>query len=119
MDTLTAQMERRFIARIVDHLQSEYAKHLDETLPAKELTRRVEDGIARARAWGLSGEMALVEYVVLLFTVGRQFDEHPCVRQILGDPAIEPDFRPRMLGVRLTAAEWDELRAASGTPAAL
>ena len=114
MDAFRNGADARFVERVVEHLESEYGEQLDAAWPPERVRARVEEGIARARRWGMSGELALAGFVVLLLTLGDRFDEHPRIREILADESLDPDLRAAMLGIRLSAAEWEEVRAMDG-----
>lgn len=70
------------------------------------LRRMVENGVARARAHGLTWESSIGKFVGLMFGVAPNFDEYPTVRAVLADPRLSPNERVAELFKRVSSDEW-------------
>lgn len=81
-------------------------KGLDE----ETLLRLVRQGVARARAYGMSWESTITAFVVLMFTVAPNFDAHPLIRRALRDASVEPDLRLEEIWDKVTAENWEAAR---------
>jgi hypothetical protein len=76
-----------------------------------ELGRRIRVGLARARARGLFDPAVLASFIDTMFRHSPSFDEQPTVRAILDDPAVPAAARMALVLTRVTAAEWQEMKA--------
>lgn len=68
-------------------------------------------GIARARSWDLTWESNLFGFLALMFCFAPNFDQHPKVSQILGNPDIPlpPNERLDYLKKYMTPNDWSEI----------
>lgn len=72
-------------------------------------TSRIADGaIERAGLWDIGETEAVLDFARLMVSIATQFDEHPRVRQVLSNPAVPPDSRPRLLCEVLGPDDWRE-----------
>ncbi len=94
------------------HLREAHAPAVAHTGDA-DLRGAVAEGIARARAQGLSAANEIAFFVALQFEVGPRFDEHPLVEEILHTTGLSPDERMDLLA-RLPPEVW---QAAGRDPA--
>ena len=79
-------------------------------LPEEELQQRVLAALARGRAWGIQSPTALWDFIAAAFQISPLFDQHPRVREILGDSSIPPDARMAEVLRRLDDQDWLEIR---------
>ncbi len=86
-------------------------------LPAESLQELVRDGIARARSHDLTWESTVTAFVVIMFTVAPNFDEHPLIGRALKDARFEPNARLDEMWDSTTNENWEAARA-SYDPAA-
>jgi hypothetical protein len=71
----------------------------DETL-----RRLVRTGMERARGYGMTSEVSLTTFVLLMFAVAPNFDAHPLIRRTLEDARVPPDARFAELWKTVTPA---------------
>jgi len=100
-----ADVQRRIAAYLRKEHHGAVAMLRDDALSA-----RIDCGINRAAAFGISGDTALMAYVGLMFTVSPRFDEHVRVIEVLRDDSNEPDRRIFILLRTFEAADWREVQ---------
>ena len=71
----------------------------------------IRAGVARARGYGLTSESGIASYVVTMFLVAPNFDEHPLVRRALRDKKAPPDSRVDRMLESVTAQNLRAIRA--------
>lgn len=108
--------EASFVERIADYIAENFGdrfvilptgmKTINE-LPPETLQRMIENGLKRARNYGMTWESSLTSFVVMMFLVAPNFDDHPLLKRPLLDAEIEPDKRIEQLWERTTDANWD------------
>ena len=110
MEAFEADGERRFARAILAHVAAKHPAKVAGVAPAV-LERRALAGIARARALGIPREAgeAVALYVVLMFTVGPDFDRHPRCGEVLGDASLPPEARVFSLIDARSAIPWAEV----------
>lgn len=86
-------------------------------LPEELLQEIVRSGIARARTHDLTWESTVTAFVVIMFTVAPNFDEHPLIRRALNDARFEPNARLDEMWDSTSNENWETARA-SYDPAA-
>lgn len=108
--------EAAFEQRVVEYLRE---NHPDEVvrLPSKEtcvaeltdeeLRRMVRHGIKRARGYGQTWESSITSFIVLMFTIAPNFDEHPLIRRVLKDKEIAADLRLEEIWDYTTEENWE------------
>lgn len=80
---LGASAQRRFEERLLAHLER-FFPHLCAQLGEAGLRQLCQDGIARARTYGLRSERDLCKYINLILVFGPGFDrEQPWAAEIL------------------------------------
>jgi hypothetical protein len=79
-------------------------------LPEATLQEMVRDGIERARGYGMTFESSLAAFVVLMFVVAPNFDEHPVVQRRLSDEKVQADARVQGLAKEVPEADWEAAR---------
>src|SRR5215470_9636140 len=80
-------------------------------IPAALLTRMVEIGIERGRAYGLCWESSLAAFVVIMFVAAPNFDQHPLIERVLRDDDAPPDGRIERLWHRISDQNWRAVEA--------
>ncbi len=103
--------EERFVDRTTAYFRVKFADaiaHLDEVT----LRRMVQAGIARARRHGLTWESSLVRFLLLMFQVAPNFDQHPAFARALSDVALPEAARMAEIFERVTPEEWREAQLA-------
>jgi hypothetical protein len=109
--------ENRLMKFIRDHL-NETEVRLTEgevtvaQIPDETLAEMARNGVARARQYGLTWELTLVGFVILMFTEAPNFDSHPLIRRVLMDDSIEANQRLDRLDERITEQNWDAVEEA-------
>jgi hypothetical protein len=111
--------DAQFVQRIVDYLrkrQSSTVVRLPQgptlifRLPDALLRKMVQDGVSRARSYGLTWESSITGFVVLMFRVAPNFDQHPAINRALTDEQMAPDARIQKLLEVTTSADWWEAK---------
>ncbi|HLM02671.1 MAG TPA: hypothetical protein VK400_16575 [Pyrinomonadaceae bacterium] len=80
-----------------------------EQLPDEILLGMVRSGIARARNYEMSWESSLTAFVVLMFVIAPNFDQHPNIQRVLKDTTIVPDERIDHLWERTSEEDWEKV----------
>jgi hypothetical protein len=110
------QADARFVADVVRHLREEYADAVVQLpsgaasvgqLPSGDLHAMVSGGLERARRYGMVSEAAIASFIVLMFVVAPNFDEHPLINRVLRDATLLPDSRVDALWERTTGENWE------------
>ena len=111
--------EAEFTGRIADHLRSKHSRSvlrlrksptLLERLSDELLREMVRNGIERARSYGLSWESSISGFVVLMFTVAPNFDQHPIVQRVLTASEVAPDERMKLILSEMKSSNWQEAK---------
>jgi hypothetical protein len=111
--------EESFVVRLVEHLRVEQADVLVKLpdgevavaqLPDELLREMVVNGLARGERYGLSLEYTLAAFVLVMFAMAPNFDEHPLIRLVLVDESVPPDSRLDELVTRTTEQNWEAVR---------
>src|SRR5262245_49764310 len=76
-------------------------------IPDEILSRMAQHGFDRARRYGLGWESSLAAFVVLMFVVAPNFDEHPLIQRILKDESVPPDERIDRLWQSISEQNWE------------
>jgi hypothetical protein len=112
--------EADFERRVAEYLRGGHAE-VSVTLPAagadaqwvavkdlddETLVKMVRGGLARARSYGMTWESSLTSFVVLMFLVAPNFDEHPLIKRFLTDEGVEPDARVDELVAGASEGNW-------------
>jgi hypothetical protein len=113
--------EAAFEHRVADYLRENHAdgavklpadsgevKEVEvKSLDDETLLKMIRTGIARARSYGMTWESSLTAFVVIMFVIAPNFDEHPLMTHILKDGSIEPDERIDRLWEHTTDSNWE------------
>ncbi len=83
-------------------------------LPERELVRRVEAGLRRARKYMLDGEL-LYLFLKLQFQIAPNFDEHPAFHEILTATEFPSELRLELLRNCIVAEDIRAARAAASS----
>jgi hypothetical protein len=120
IEVMDAVAEANFENRIIDHLLQDYSDSKVKlpdggdftvsTLPSETLRSLVEMAIAKARKYELTYESTIASFVVMMFDVAPNFDEHRLCGVLLGDEEKPPDERVKELPKVLTEKNWDAIR---------
>lgn len=107
LEAFRPRADELLAARVVEHLRENHPEEVGR-LPDDVLAEMVSNGLARARRYGLTLESSLTAFVVLMFVVAPNFDEHPLIRHVLTDESEPPDRRVDALAERISEANWEE-----------
>lgn len=110
-----AVFERRLAAEIRARQADTVVRLPGATMAVRELREEtlrgmVRDGIERARGYGMTSESGLAGFVVLMFVVAPNFDEHPAVQRRLTDEKVQADARIQGLPKNVAEPDWDAAR---------
>jgi len=108
-----------FVDRVSEYLKKHHAdteikvaqgESAVRDLPDKTLHEFVQNGITRARAYGITHESSLAAFVVLQFETAPNFDEHPVLQRALKDERVEANLRIDRLMERASEQNWEAVR---------
>lgn len=111
-----AVAETAFVTRLAERVREKHADVVIELpngssavkqLPDDVLQAMVEQGIARARGYGMSWESTLTAFVAIMFVAAPNFDEHPLIQRVLKDESAPPDSRIDQLWDRTSDQNWE------------
>ena len=85
-DQLLQQDEEAFIQRTMDAIRKAHPTYR-ETDGMRRAS--VLAGFKRARRHGLAADQDLMAYVLLMYRINPNFDQHPQIAAMLGDPSLE------------------------------
>ena len=118
-DAFQSQANAGLARRIIEFLRSNCAETivqfseratLVEALPDEAFFGMVQNGIARARSYGMTLESSLGAFVVLMFVAAPNFDSHPLIHRVLKDESIDPDSRIDQLWQRASEQNWEAIQ---------
>jgi hypothetical protein len=108
-----------FVDRVSQYLKDHHAsteigvtegRSTVRDLPDETLRKFVQNGITRARTYGITHESSLAAFVVLQFETAPNFDEHPVLQRALKDERVEPNLRIDRLMERASEQNWEAVR---------
>jgi hypothetical protein len=119
MEAFQPVAEAAFVRKVADYLRETHAE-VKVRLPGGDLTVRqipdetllemAQNGIARARGYGITWKSTLKAFVVLMFVAAPNFDEHPLVSRVLQNDEFAPDSRIDRLWERISEHNWDAVK---------
>lgn len=87
-----AQYDTGLLARVVHHIRAEH-HDVVEGFPESLVREMVQNGLLRARRYGLTWESNLTAFVSLMFVIAPNFDEQPAIHRVLTRADLPPDER--------------------------
>lgn len=111
--------ETAFLNSLTEYLQqhhSQVAVQLGENLivvakiPIEQLKVLVENGIKRARTYGMTDESSLAAFVILMFVTAPNFDDHPLIQRLLTDEKVLANERIDTLWQHTTEQNWQVIK---------
>ncbi len=110
MRALQEAMDRQFVHRLAVAIGNRRPRH-PATQSDAPLAQTVSKYVGEARAYGITSALVIADYVGLKFDVGFSLNQHPAVRALLEDPALEPNSKIDRLMLSFTDDEWRGIRA--------
>lgn len=116
MDAFRDVAEQALVSEMVGYLREKHAGAIvrlsDGVYTVKQmadetLREMVINGLARARANGMTWKSSLQAFVVTMVVAAPNFDEHPIIQRILKDEKIAADQRLDALWERTTEQNWE------------
>ena len=110
--------EADFAARIAAHLRENHGQvavklpkrlTLISRLDEESLLGLVKNGVARARSHSFTWASSISAFVVLMFKAAPNFDEHPAIRQSLGESPVEEGRLNKLLTITGPTV-WEEVK---------
>lgn len=92
--------------QIVEHLKEEHADLVEEQAD-HDLQEMTYKGLQKAGQYGLTDEVDLISFVVMMFVVAPNFAEQPAINARLIDETIPDDERFEYMVESTTEAEWE------------
>jgi hypothetical protein len=112
VEALRPQAEAHFHRRLVEYIRRECSTAVGG-LSNEVLAERIESGVKRARAYGITEHCGLATFVAFMFEFAPDFDKHPHVQGILTDSAIHPDDRIHVVADQISDEEWEAVETGS------
>jgi hypothetical protein len=107
-----------FEQRLVEYLKENHADDVVQ-LPTGEVTiletadetllKMVHEGVRRARTYGLTWESSIMSFVVLMFVVAPNFDEHSSIQSILTNETLPAESRIDQFWVTTSEEDWEAI----------
>lgn len=119
MQAFQSVAETAFLRKLVEYLYENHpqiAVQIGENLsvicqiPEKELKILVASAINHARTYGITSESSLAAFVVLMFVIAPNFDEHPLIKRLLEDEKIAPNDRIDSFWQHTTEQNWQMVK---------
>lgn len=107
MQTLQQAMDQTFVDEIADYISVNHSNTV-AGMPDNLLKRRIHNGILRARIYGMTWRSSVTAFVVLMFVVAPNFDEHPLIHEILSNKKLQPDERINLIAGLTYEKDWEE-----------
>ena len=107
-----------FTGRVMNYLRENHAdekvrfrgkESLVAELPEAVLRTLVENGVARAKSYGLTWKSSLISFVVLMFVVAPNFDRQPYVAGVLRDEKIPANRRLDIITEQMVDEDWEKI----------
>ena len=120
MQAFQPEADTVFVRRLASEIRARQAETVvrlpTSTMPVRELPEAtlremVRDGIERARGYGMTSEAGLACFVVLMFVVSPNFDEHPAIKLRLTDEKVQADARVKGLPKTVAEPDWEAARS--------
>ena len=86
------------------------ARTLVNRLSDETLMKMVRLGIERARSYDFTWESSITAFIVLMFKVAPNFDQHPLIARALKDARFAPEERVEKIWERVTSKNWEAAR---------
>lgn len=109
VDSLELALEESFGALLCQQFRADYPWQF-ASLPLPVLRTMVLHGEERARGHGFSAACDLAAFLHIMALSAPDFDRHPAVAAVLGDPAIPQEALIDELAERIDEEVWEELR---------
>ena len=109
IQAIAAARRGEFHDRIADYLRADHPATV-AGLSYQALRDRIALGEVRASLRGFTRESSIATFVMLMFTVAPDFDDHRDVRRILEYEKAPVDRRLLLLAHAITEPQWDEIR---------
>jgi hypothetical protein len=89
-----AHLSHRASPAVVDKILAAVREnHPTYRQPDEMLRESIRAGLKRARSHGLVDEQSLMEYVLVMFEIAPNFDQHPAIALVLADPRLPAEER--------------------------
>jgi hypothetical protein len=111
--------DAEFVRRIAEFVRNNHARSVIRTpqgptlisrLPEAQFEKMVEHAVTRAKSYGLTWESSITGFVILMFKVAPNFDQHPAINRALTDKQVSADERIKKLLEVTTSSDWWEAK---------
>ena len=111
--------QKAFVNRVMNYLREnhpgEIVRFRGTQTTVRELAEAnlrllVENGVARAKSYGMTWKSALISFVVMMFIVAPNFDCHAYAAGVLRDENIPADRRLEIITEKVTDADWEKFK---------
>jgi hypothetical protein len=110
MAVLQAQVEADFESKIISLLITSHQAAIGACTP-DELHQRVCTALAKGRAHGFTWQSALAGFVVMMFELGPNFDQHPSFARALAIRLADENERIQTIYANVTDEDWQDARS--------
>jgi hypothetical protein len=112
MEVFRRAAVKGFIERMMEHLHRYHSEAI-AGLSDEMLRDRVEIGVGRGEAYGLTSEDGLPFFVALMFEIAPNFDQQTNIHSLLSQKELPPKVRIELVQKATTADDWEEARKLS------
>lgn len=118
-DAFQAQADALFAPELASYLKEEYDElEVDigdgavalSDLPDDVLLRLVTTGLKRARSYGIDWQSSMASFVVLMFVIAPNFDQHAAIQREL--QSALPNSAIDIIAENTSEEIWDEIEQA-------
>ncbi len=101
--------EKKFRGRLKARLTGKYGEYFDEA-GLEQIDRFIEEGLGRARDYGLKDSKDILAFFVLMLTVSESFDSHEAIKSVLSDQTLPATRRMEKVLYETPSEVWDGLK---------
>ncbi|OLE51444.1 MAG: hypothetical protein AUG51_23415 [Acidobacteria bacterium 13_1_20CM_3_53_8] len=119
MEVFKPQADAQFAERVAAYLRRKHADVVVRLVGGATLVNRLSDetlmkmvrlGIERALSYDFTWESSITAFIVLMFKVAPNFDQHPLIARALKDARFAPEERVEKIWERVTSKNWEAAR---------
>lgn len=110
IEALRPQSERAFAYEILDFMHNRHPELL-AGMPEEAVLDRIVAGVKRAKHYGFTRHRSYAAFIVIMFEIAPNFDDHPRIKAALTNPGIPPDYRIGSFEDATTERDWVEAEA--------
>lgn len=107
LDALITGDDDQLTRTVLAYQQQEYGSLL-QGVPEDIQLAMIQNGIAKAKNYGLQRAGNINSFVSLMFEIAPEFDRQPDIQRVLTDATIEPTDKIQVILERVPAQAWED-----------